>query len=72
MAGPHADAPALDVQSSAGDRQIKLPEFTKLVNEFHGDRADPTTTTSWIDQLEKAFPACAVLEDRKLSLAVFQ
>ena len=72
MASPCTDALAHDVQRLAGDRKIKLLEFTKLVKEFHGDRVDPTATTSWIDELGKAFATCAMPDDRKLSLAVFQ
>ena len=44
----------------------------KLVKVFHGDRTDPTAATNWIDELEKAFAACNMPDDRKLSLAVFQ
>ena len=54
------------------DRPVKLPEFAKLVKEFHGDRDDPIGPENWIDDLKKAFDACAIPEDRKLSLAVFQ
>ena len=50
---------------------MNLREFTKLVKEFHGDRSDPTVAEGWIDELEKAFVACAVADDRKLSLAAF-
>ena len=32
---------------------------------------NPTSPKSWIDDLEKAFDACAIPDDRKLSLAVF-
>ena len=72
IADPCVDALAPAVQRPAGDRQIKLLEFTKLMKEFHGDKVDPTAATSWIDELEKAFAACNVPGDRKLSLAVFQ
>ena len=50
---------------------MKLPEFTKLVKEFHGDRSDPTVAEGWIDELEKAFVTCVVADDRKLSLVAF-
>ena len=72
MTSPRADALVPAVQRPARDRQIKLPEFTKLVKEFHGDRSDPTAATNWIDKLEKAFAACSAPANRKLSLAVFQ
>ena len=71
MTSPRADALVPAVQRPARDRQIKLPEFTKLVKEFHGDRADHIAPTNWIDDLEKAFIACAVSKHRKLSLAEF-
>ena len=57
---------------SAGDRPIKLPKFTKLVKEFYIDRVDPTAAKSWIDEMEKAFAACVVPDDKKLPLAAFQ
>ena len=72
MFGPYVDAPAPVVQRSNGDRQIKLPKFTKLVKEFYGDRTDPIAATNLIDELEKAFAACNMPDDRKLSLVVFQ
>ena len=50
---------------------MNLPEFTKLVKEFHGDRSDPTVAKGLIDEIEKAFAACAVVDDGKLSLAAF-
>ena len=40
------------------DRPIRLPEFRRLVDEFHEDKSDLTTTESWIEELEKAFKAC--------------
>ena len=46
MVSPHADAPYPAIQRLVGDRQIKFPEFTKLVKEFHGDSVDPTNATS--------------------------
>ena len=64
---PVSVAPMLDQ-----NRPVKLPEFAKLMKEFHGDRDDPTSPESWIEDLEKAFDAYAIPDDRKLILAVFQ
>ena len=42
------------------DRPIRLPKFRRLVDEFHGDKSDPTATENWIEELEKAFRACQI------------
>ena len=74
LAGPRGEAPVpvLVMPRHDQDRPVKLPEFAKLAKEFYGDRDDPTGPESWIDDLEKAFDACAIPEERKISLAVFQ
>ena len=51
---------------------VKLHEFVKLVPEFNGQKVDPVAAESWIEEIEKAFVACDVPEDRKLGLAVYQ
>jgi len=68
---PAPRAPAPVAPREGRDRQIKLPEFAKLVHEFMGDKADPMGAESWIIELEKAFDIGQVAEERKLSLAVF-
>ena len=35
-------------------------------------RVDPVVAESWIQEIEKAFVACEVPEDRKLGLVVYQ
>ena len=49
---------------------MKLPEFIKLVKEFYRDKSNSTAAKSWINKLEKVFTACAIPNDKKLSLAV--
>ena len=48
-----------------------MPEFRRLVEEFYGDKSDPTAAESWIEQLEKAFSACQILEEQKLNMLAF-
>ena len=38
---------------------------------FMGDKFDLTVAKSWIEELEKAFRACQIPEDQKLSMAAF-
>ena len=35
------------------DRLMKLPEFTRLVKEYVGDRTDPTATKCQFEEVEK-------------------
>ena len=69
LAGPRANAPTTERVNQ--DRPVKLPEFTRLVKGYTRDRTDPTAVEHLIEELEKAFKACQVPEDRKLSLVAF-
>ena len=53
------------------DRPTKLPGFRRIVEEFNDDNSDPTVAKGWIEELEKAFNACQIPEDQKLSLPAF-
>ena len=64
-------APASAAPRENRERQVKLPEFAKLVHDFSRDKKDPMVAKSWIMELEKAFDMGQVAEERKLSLAVF-
>ena len=70
MTVPRAEAPMAQQRIDPG-RPIQLPEFRRLVDEFVGDKSDPTVAEGCIEELEKAFSACEIPKDRKLSLAVF-
>ena len=71
MTVPRAEAPVANAPAVNQDRPAKLPEFRRLVEEFYGDKSDPTAAESWIEELEKAFRACQIPEDQKLSMAAF-
>ena len=54
------------------EREIKCPEFVKMVPKFHGSKTDPTAVESWIEELEKSFEICDISDEKKVSLAVYQ
>ena len=68
---PAPRAPAPVAHREEREHRVKLPEFAKLVREFHGDKTNPMAAESWIIELEKAFDMGQVADDRKLSLAIF-
>ena len=68
---PRAEAPVANAPVVNQDCPTKLPEFRRLVEEFYGDKSDPTAAKSWIEELEKAFRACQIPKDQKLSMAAF-
>ena len=68
---PALRAPGPAAHREEWEHRVKLPEFAKLMHEFHGDKTDPMAAESWIIELEKAFDMGQVAEERKLSLAVF-
>ena len=55
VAGLRAEVPV--AQRVEQGHPIKLLEFRRLVEEFHGDKFNPTAAESWIEELEKAFDA---------------
>ena len=65
---PRAEAPVANAPAVYQDRATKLPKFRRLVEEFYGDKSDPTAAESWIEELEKAFRACQIPEDQKLGM----
>ena len=71
MNGPKAEVPITNAPAVNQDRPTKLPEFRRLVEEFYGDKSDPTAAKSWIEELEKAFSTGQILEDQKLNMAAF-
>ena len=68
---PRAEVPVANAPVVNQDRPTKLPEFRRLVEEFYGDKSDPTAAEGWIEELEKAFSACQIPEGQKLSMAAF-
>ena len=54
------------------ERGVKCPEFVKIVPKFYGSKIDPTVVEIWIEELEKSFEICDILDEKKVSLAVYQ
>ena len=44
---PRAEAPVANAPAVNQDLPTKVPEFKRLVEEFYGDKSDPTAAESW-------------------------
>ena len=55
----------------AQEREVKLPEFSKLAPRFDGKSSDPVDAENWIMRVEKSFSAFEVPERMKMPLTEF-
>ena len=64
--------PAVAPRQVHREREVKCPEFVKMVPKFYGSKTDPTAAEIWIEELEKSFEICDIPNEKKVSLAVYQ
>ena len=68
---PRAE-PAVAPRPVHREREVKCPEFVKMVPKFNGSKTDPTAVEMQIEELEKSFEICDIPDDKKVSLAIYQ
>ncbi|XVE65585.1 hypothetical protein DITRI_Ditri08aG0011800 [Diplodiscus trichospermus] len=60
-----------EAQGSSTETKNFTKEFVKLVKPFDGTSIDPLDAEKWIKEIEKAFKAQGVTEEKRISFATF-